>query len=1058
MYRKSVCLLSLALWMFVIPPSAGYSADPSLMGWWRFDEGAGTAAIDASGHDRHGVLVDDPQWITGIHGGALEFAGGNHVAVPGYDGVLGTQARTSAAWVNVTKTAASIITWGPAGSGTKWVMRTHNGPAVLRVECGRGNTWGTTDLVDGEWHHVAAVLVDDGTPDNSEIILYVDGELDPIAPGGLANALNTSSGGEFRIAYDLNNTGRTYDGLMDDVRLYNRALTVDEIRAIMEDPGHVTGAMAPDPGNGAVIDSTWYMLSWTPGDLAISHQVYIGESFEDVNEGRVDPISTSDSFLVIGFGEPYPAGLTPGLTYYWRVDGMNDAEPGSPWKGSVWSFSVRPDTAWNPVPADGAKFVDPNTTLSWDPGVGAVAFFVYFGDNFEDVNSAAGTDFITETTYDPGPLEIGKTYYWRVDGFDFQTVQRGSVWSFTTASPGGGVIGEYFNNMDVSGEPVLTRIDQNIDVDFGTGSPEPGVVNEDGFSIRWRGEVEAAFSEVYTFYTRTNDGTRLWVDDKLIVNKWAWVNTVVDTRGEPIDLVAGQRYSFRMEYFNEDGQAEAHLMWESASQPKAIVPSAALQPPLRAGSPIPSNGQTGAKMTPVLRWAPGMYAASHEVYLGTDAEAVRNATTASAEYKGTKTLGEESYDPGKLTWHTTYYWRVDEVNDLHPDSPWIGNLWSFTTGEFLLVDNFEDYTDDDAAGRAIWQHWIDGFGVADNGSQVGYLMPPYAEQTIIHSGRQSMPLLYNNTAGVTNSEARLTLTAPRDWTEEGVTDLSLWFRGYPGSVGSFTEAPAGTYTMTASGADIAGTADQCHFAFKTLTGAGSIVARINSVRNTNAWAKAGVMIRETLDAGSKHAFACVTPENGVASEGRTAADGTSFTTNQTGIAAPHWVKLERDATGNFTVSHSANGTSWEPVENSVPTNIPMTSNVYIGLALTSHDAALTGEAVFSNVTTTGSVSGQWAHQDVGITTNAAEPMYVELSNANGASAVVAHDEPTAATIEEWTEWVIPLQAFADQGVNLIDVDSIAIGVGTKAGIATSGGSGTMYFDDIRLYRPDTTHQ
>ncbi len=1052
MCRRLIYLVVFALVLGVV--SRGISADdPYLMGWWRLDESSGTTAIDASGNDRHGVLVDGPVRITGVHGGALEFTGGNHVAVPGYDGVLGTQSRTSMGWVNVTKTSASIITWGPTGSGTKWVMRTHNGPANLRVECGQGNIWGTTDLVDGEWHHVAAVLEDDGTPDNSEILLYVDGQLDPIDPGGRANAIKTSSGGEFRIAYDLNNTGRTFDGLMDDVRVYNRALSADEIRAIMEDPGTVTGAMAPDPANGAVVETTWYMLSWTPGDLAISHQVYIGESFDDVNEGRVEPISTAASFLVVGFGEPYPTGLTPGLTYYWRVDGINEAESDSPWKGSVWSFSVRPDTAWNPVPADGAKFVDPNTTLRWDPGVGAVAFYVYFGDNFEDVNNATGVDFITETTYNPGLLEIGKTYYWRVDGSDFQTVQRGKVWSFTTASPGGGVIGEYFNNLELSGVPILTRIDQNIDFDFGTGSPEPGVVNEDGFSIRWRGEVEAAFSEAYTFYTRTNDGSRLWVDDKLIVDKWAWVNRVVDTRSEPIELIAGQRYSFRMDFFNEDEEAEAHLMWESASQPKGIVPAAALWPPLHAGSPIPSNGQTGAKLTPLLRWTPGIYAASHEVYLGADEEAVRNATKASPEFKATKALGDESYNPDKLAWHTTYYWRVDEVNNLHPDSPWIGTIWSFTTGDFLLVDNFEDYTDDDAAGRAIWQHWIDGFGVANNGSQVGYLLPPYTEQTIIHSGRQSMPLLYNNIDGVTNSEASLTLTAPRDWTDEGVTDLSLWFRGYPSSVGNFTEAPVGTYTMTASGADITGTADQFHFAFRMLNGTGSIVARVNSVENTHEWAKAGVMIRETLDVGSKHAFACVTPGNGVASQGRTATDGTSFSSNQAGITAPHWVKLERDASGNFTVSHSTNGTIWESVENSIPTNIPMTSNVYIGLALTSHDAAQVCQAVFSNVTTTGNVSGQWAHQDVGITSNAAEPMYVALSNANGTSAIMAHEDSNAATIEEWTEWRIPLQAFADQGVNLADVDSIAIGLGSKAGTASSGGSGIMYFDDIRLYRP-----
>ena len=1053
MCKRLICSVILVLVLGVITPGMG-ADDPSLMGWWRFDEGSGTTAIDASGNDNHGVLVDDPVRITGVHGGGLQFSAGNHVAVPGYDGVLGTQSRTSAAWVNVTKTNASIITWGPTGSGTKWVMRTHNGPAVLRVECGRGNTWATTDLVDGEWHHVAAVLEDDGTPDNSEIILYVDGKLDPIAPGGTPNALNTSSGGEFRIAYDLNNTGRTYDGLMDDVRIYNRALSADEIRAIMDDPGTVTGAIAPDPANGAVIETTWYMLSWTPGDLAVSHQVYIGENFDDVNEGTVEPIATAASFLVVGFGEPYPTGLTPGSTYYWRVDGSNEAEPGSPWKGSVWSFSVRPKTAWNPVPSDGARFVDPNTTLSWDPGVGAVAFYVYFGDTFEDVNNATGADYITETTYDPGPLEIGKTYYWRIDGSNFQTVQRGKVWSFTTASAeGGGVIGEYFNSMDLSGGPVLTRIDQNIDFDFGTGSPEPGIVNEDGFSIRWRGEVEAAFSEVYTFYTRTNDGTRLWVNDELIVDKWAWVNRVVDTRGEPIELVAGQRYSIRMEYFNEDTEAEAHLLWESTSQAKGIIPPAALSLPLRAGNPTPPNGQTGVKLTPVLRWTPGMYAASHEVYLGTDQEAVRNASKTSPEFKATKALGEESYDPGKLAWYTTYYWRVDEVNDLRPDSPWVGHVWSFTTGDFLVVDNFEDYTDDDAAGRAIWQHWIDGFGIADNGSQVGYLLPPYAEQTIIHSGRQSMPLMYNNTAGVTNSEARLTLTAPRDWTEEGVADLSLWFRGYPGSVGSFVEAPAGTYALTASGADIGGTADQCHYAFKTINGAGSIIARVNSVQNTNAWAKAGVMIRETLDAGAKHAFACVTPENGVASEGRTTVDGTSFSTNQTGITAPRWVKLERDASGNFTVSHSTNGTTWQSVENSVPTNIPMASDVYIGLAVTSHDAAQACQAVFSNVTTTGNVSGQWAHQDIGITSNAAEPLYVALTNANGTSAVIAHEDPAAATMDTWTEWRIPLQAFADQGLNLTDVDSIAIGLGTKSGATASGGSGTVYIDDIRLYRP-----
>ncbi|MFH1718954.1 MAG: hypothetical protein ABIF19_16480, partial [Planctomycetota bacterium] len=121
---------------------------------------------------------------------------------------------------------------------------------------------------------------------------------------------------------------------------------------------------------------------------------------------------------------------------------------------------------------------------------------------------------------------------------------------------------------------------------------------------------------------------------------------------------------------------------------------------------------------------------------------------------------------------------------------------------------------------------------------------------------------------------------------------------------------------------------------------------------------------------------------------------------------------------------------------------------------TAHNAATTCQAVFTNVTITGTVSPQWAHQDIGITSNSAEPLYVAVSNSTGQAAAVVHDDANAATINAWTQWIIPLQAFADQGINLANVDSIAIGLGTKGNTA-AGGSGQMYFDDIRLYRPRT---
>ena len=294
-----------------------------------------------------------------------------------------------------------------------------------------------------------------------------------------------------------------------------------------------------------------------------------------------------------------------------------------------------------------------------------------------------------------------------------------------------------------------------------------------------------------------------------------------------------------------------------------------------------------------------------------------------------------------------------------------------------------------------------------------------------------------------------------DWTAEGVEELSIWFQGLRGSVGSFFEGTVGTFTMTGSGADITGPADEFHYAYKTLSGQGSIIAKIESMQNTNDWAKAGVMIRGTLDPGSAQAVAFVTPANGVVFEYRFATGDNNIgaASQQTDITAPHWVKLDRSILGVFTVSHSDNGSTWEPIGGNPTANIQMSSTVYIGLAVTSHDAALTCQAVFSNVTTTGNVTGQWTNEDIGILSNATEPLYAAISNATGAVAVVAHDDPGAATIDTWTEWVIDLQRFADQGINLANVDKIAIGLGSNSGAASSGGSGLLYFDDIRLYRP-----
>jgi hypothetical protein len=740
-------------------------------------------------------------------------------------------------------------------------------------------------------------------------------------------------------------------------------------------------AHEPNPADGAIHQSTWANLFWQPGMSAVSHDVYFGDNFDNVNDGVAEVFvgNEVEAFFIVGFpGFAYPDGLVPGTTYYWRVDEV-EADGTTKYKGYVWSFLVPPRTAYDPVPPDGARFVDPNVELSWAPGFGAKLHTVHFGDNFDDVNNATGGLPQGTLTYTPGPLELDKTYYWRVDQFDTAATYKGDVRSFTTTRAGGGVKADYYKGMDLM-RLVLTRIDPQINFNWGGGEPNPAV-GEDKFSVRWTGEIETAFTETYTFYTNSSDGVRLWIDGQLLIDNWTDHETFENSR--EIDLIAGKTFSVVMEYYEARDDAVAELRWSSPSTPKQLIPQAAFLPPVEAGSPSPSNYAADVKHTRILKWSAGDAADSHQVYFGTDEEAVKNANAASPEYQGTRDLGSESYDPGQLEWNTTYYWRVDEVNNINPDSPWIGDLWSFTTANFLVVDDFEAYNDiseGEPASNRIYLAWSDGYNDSTNGALVGHDNPPLTEQTIVNSGNQSMPMSYNNAAG--KSEATFVLTYPRDWTEKDVNTLTIWFRGNPAA---FAEEPTGTFTMSGAGTDIAGDTDEFRYAYKQLSGDGEIVARVISLQNTNDWAKAGVMIRETLKPGSKHAFACITPRNGVAFQNRKQPNSASSNSNTRGFAAPYWVKLVRQGS-LFTAYHSDDGVNWvlqEPSsETANPETIAMPINVYIGLALTSHNSALTCVAEFSDVRTTGSVSPMlWNHEAIGaaMTANDPESMYVALN-------------------------------------------------------------------------------
>ena len=229
-----------------------------------------------------------------------------------------------------------------------------------------------------------------------------------------------------------------FNGILDDVYIYARALTPDQIVGLGRgiEPAFRKAENPSIPDN-SLFENTWANLAWTPGDAAVSHDVYVGDNFEEVDNGvpgapgfQGNQTATS---LLLGFpGFAIPNGLVPGTTYYWRIDEVNDADTDSPWKGGVWSVRVPPLAAYWAVPADKARFVLPDVTLEWAAGFNAKLHTVYYGDNFEEVDNASGAIAQTDTTFTPSALEADRTYYWRVDEFDGAQTHKGDVWSFTT--------------------------------------------------------------------------------------------------------------------------------------------------------------------------------------------------------------------------------------------------------------------------------------------------------------------------------------------------------------------------------------------------------------------------------------------------------------------------------------------------------------------------------------------------------------------------------------------------------------------------------------------------
>jgi hypothetical protein len=715
MYRTMNYLISFTLTLILVLACGAGAADPT----WEYIYEGDILPDDASLADKAWQLMGDNQFAEVTDRGELHIddIGQNHCFFL-YNvrdtGLM--QQATIEARVRVLSQSGSanfeVLVGMQDGSNSKWLDLF---PDHILLD----SSSSTYDIDMTEYHVLRMVR------DSANIRIYVDDE--EVMNQDHVGAGESWIGFIFGAGCTLCTSEQYWDYV---VFTTEGGYSPDELPSYASTRGNPGSAYGPKPANGSLYSDTWVNLNWRPGPFAVSHDVYIGENFEDVNNGTGDTFRGNSSmpYFVVGFpGYPYPDGLIPGTTYYWRIDEVNEADPNSPWKGNVWSFTVPPKTAYDPVPADGAEFVGLDTVLNWTAGFGGKLHTIYIGTDFDDVKDASEGISQGPTKYTPDQLEPGKVYYWRVDEYDGYATYKGDVWSFTT----------------------------------------PGAV----------------------------------------------------------------------------------------------------------GNPMPANGATDVKMTATLNWTAAENAVSHEIFFGTDKDAVRNADKNSPEYKGSKAPGTESYDPGKLSLNATFYWRIDEVDSLGNTQK--GPLWSFTTADFISIDDFEDYN---AGENQIWYSWQDGLGYGTpdtppyyagngTGSAVGdEATPSYCEEKIVHGGKKSMPVAYdNNKQGYAYySEVDKTLSYPRNWTDEGVNQLSLWFRG--------------------------------------------------------------------------------------------------------------------------------------------------------------------------------------------VSSNDTEPLYVAVANSTGTPVVVVNNNPAAAKVATWTQWVIPLQTFAEKGIDLTDVDKLMIGLGTKGNFTTPGGSGKIYFDDIQLSR------
>ena len=505
------------------------------------------------------------------------------------------------------------------------------------------------------------------------------------------------------FTFEYTHTGETVGGtgnFNDDIDLYFNLnasdidLNIDRVWMDTEPPPEIeipVAARKPDPATLETDVPVDTLLSWTAGEYAVTHDVYLGTSFDDVNAAsRADPRGVFVSQDQTATTYESPAPLEFGQTYYWRIDEVNAAPDATVYRGEVWSFTVEP-------------YAYAIT------GIVATASSAQAGAGPENTVNGSG-----------------------LNSTDQHSIDAGDMWLTVSGAETPAWIQYEFDGVYKLEELWVWNYNVQFELILGFGVKEATIETSiDGVDWTVLGDFEFAQATAHSDYT---------------------ANTTINFAGAAAQYVKITTDSSQGA-MGQFGLSEVRFYHAPAS-PR---------------DPSPAGGQTDVELDLTLDWRGGREAASHTVYVSTDSEAVTNGTALVDSVEASR------YSLAGLDLGTTYYWKIDEVNEAASPAVWEGPVWSFSTKEYLTVDDFEGYSDDVDAGQAIFQTWIDGWENG-TGSTVGYLTEPFAEQSIVYADSQAMPLEYDNATEPSYSEAQRDFGS-EDWTAGNADTLVIHFRG-----------------------------------------------------------------------------------------------------------------------------------------------------------------------------------------------------------------------------------------------------------------------------------------